>query len=224
LKLWIIEQEIRNLIRRRVKGEYRAGEILDLTFKKIKRYAKQEIIFPKYALSLIADDSDDHCTRQGFMRYDSVILINLGGRVWAIGKGKAWGDYPARPYDNDILVLALGEDDSLKNESNQKIAETIMELISSYLWSSSFQNSIIIAKNSGCLFGGRKLGRIMDQLISSKIPSFVKKRPEVREGYVTVEVGGIFPALKSSIKYKKQLASLLSQTIIQILSDPSKYQ
>ncbi|XOB40906.1 MAG: hypothetical protein ACKKMW_02455 [Candidatus Nealsonbacteria bacterium] len=215
-----IKWEVKEIIRRRIKGQYRAGEILNLTFKKIKkRYGEQEIILPHYALSLIADDSDYHRTRQGFMRYDSVVLISLGDKFWALGKGRSWGSYPARPYDNDILVLGL--DNSQKDESTQKIAEKMIDWIR---WSHGFSNSIIAAKNSGSLFVGSNWAEIMTALLESKLPDFIKKGLKTYEGYVTLEVDGIMPAIKSSVKYKKKLAKFLSQTIIQVLSDPSKYK
>jgi hypothetical protein len=150
------------------------------------------------------------------MRYDSVILVRLKNKIWVMGKGRAWGDYPADPYDNDILVGGLG--DSLKNEPNKKMAEKIMEQISSY-WNSGFTNSIIAARSSGHLFVGRRWQEIMTELVSSKISDFVKKKLETHKGYITLEVGGIVPAVKSSIKYKKELAGFLAKTIIKILSD-----
>lgn len=216
-KLRNIKWEIRQIIRRRIKGEYRAGEIIDITFRKIKKkYAEQEIILPHYALSLIADDSDYHRTRQGFMRYDSVILVRLENKIWVMSKGRAWGAYPADPYDNDILVGGLG--DSLKNESNQEIAEKVMEHISSH-WMSGFTNSIIAARNSGHLFTGRKWQKFMTELVDPNISDFVKKGLETHKGYITLEVGGIVPAVKSSIKYKKEFADFLAETIIEILSN-----
>lgn len=222
-KLWRKKQKIRKVIRRRIKGQYTAGEILNLTFKKIKkRYGEQEIIFPSYTLSLIADDSDYHRTRQGFMRYDSVVLIiSLGDKFWALGKGRAWGGYPADPYNNDILVLEL--ENSLKNESDQKIAENIMERINRYC-NRRFRNSIIAARKSGHLFIGKRWQEVMTALVSPKISDFIEKGLETHKGYVVPEIGGIVPAVKSSVKYKKQFANFLSQTIMQVLNDISKYK
>lgn len=216
-KLWRTKKKIRGIIRRRIKGQYRAGEIINLTFKKIKKkHAEKEIVFPHYVLSLIADDSDYHRTRQGFMRYDSVIVVKLGDNNWVMAKGRAWGDYPADPYDNDILVGGLG--DSLKGKSNQKLAEEIMEQIGSY-WNSGFVNSIIAARNSGHLFTGRRWQEVMADFVAPKISEFVEKGLETHEGYVTLEVGGIVPAVKSSIKYKKEFADFLAKTIIEIISN-----
>lgn len=216
-KLRNIKWEIKQIIRRRIKGEYRAGEIIDIVFKKIKKkYAEQEIIFPHYVLSLIADDSDWHRTRQGFMRYDSAIIVKLGNKTWVIGKGWSWGDYPAEPYDNDILVTKLG--DSLKNELNQELSKKIMDSISSG-WNSGFTNSIIAARKSGHLFTGSRWQEAMTKFVSLKISDFIKKKLETHKDYITLEVGGAVPAVKSSIKYKWELADFLVETIIEILSN-----
>lgn len=153
------------------------------------------------------------------MRYDFVVLISLGNKFWALGKGRASGSYPAEPYNNDILVLEL--DDSLKNEPDEKIAENIMEWINSY-WNSRFRNSIIAAKNSGHLFVGKSWQEVMTALVVPKISDFMKKGFETHEGYVRVESSGIVPAIKSSVKYKKEFANFLFETIIQVLSDSSK--
>lgn len=81
-------------------------ELLKETYSILqKRYNPQQIILPRRALAEIADDSDLHRIRVGYIRYESAGLFQLDGKTWAIARGEKWGSYPAEPYDSDILAL-----------------------------------------------------------------------------------------------------------------------
>jgi hypothetical protein len=53
---------------------------------------------------LVADDSDYHRIRQGFMIYTEGKVVALEKSHWFIGKGKPHGSYPAERYLGDIRV------------------------------------------------------------------------------------------------------------------------
>ena len=214
-RLYTMKWKIRNFVRKYIKGEYRAGEIIDLVFKKIRRnYMKEEIIFPKPVLALIADDSDYHRTRRGFMKYRSVIIISFGESEWIMGRGYAWGDYPAEPYDKDILVVEL--DDPLEEKSDSERVEEIMREVKFSGW--LFKNSIIAAKSNGTFFVGKNWGDAMTKEINQEgISGFIKKKLENYDNYINVTVEGVVPFLKSSIKYDKELADFLSNKILRVL-------
>lgn len=59
--------------------------------------------------TLIADDSDWHRTRRGWMTYAHLHEASVGSRTYVLGLGEAEGDYPADPYRSDILILTYEE-------------------------------------------------------------------------------------------------------------------
>ena len=88
----------------------------------VSRHQAREIIFPKPIVSEIADDSDGHRTRIGYMCYDKLALLALDGRVWALGVGKKPGDYPGGEYTCDMLAL----ESKVMESSVDELAEQLL--------------------------------------------------------------------------------------------------
>ncbi len=218
-----VKWKIKQIVRRRIKGEFMVWEIIDITYEKLKKkYSYQTIPLHGSEFALIAEDRDWHRVKRGYTEYDSVILVRSGENIWALGKGRACGSYPADPYNKDILVLKVWESILRKTKTLEEIAEEIMPWIR---MSFGFQNSIIAGKRSGELFVGSKWRDKVKELIAPELPKFIRKELETHEGYLTVELGemspsfDIVPAIKSPIMYKKKLADFLAKKIIEILSD-----
>lgn len=81
----------------------------ELFFEQVEEIVEFEE--PKYVL--VADDSDHHRTRRGFMKYDGGKVISLEGKHWIIGKGTPYGSYPADRFLGDIRIGEGSSPDSL---------------------------------------------------------------------------------------------------------------
>jgi len=80
-------------------------ELLQRVYDGLFRGQIEEIVEfeePKYVL--VADDSDHHRIRRGFMKYDGGKVISLDGKSWIIGKGTPHGSYPANRFLGDIRI------------------------------------------------------------------------------------------------------------------------
>ena len=67
-------------------------ELLKKTYSILcKRYKPKDITFSERALTEIADDSDWHRTKKGYMGYGAAALFQLDGKSWAIVRGEKCG-------------------------------------------------------------------------------------------------------------------------------------
>ena len=55
-----------------------------------KRHNSKAIILPQKALAEIANDSDGHRTRVGYMGYENAELFQLDGKTWTIARGEKY--------------------------------------------------------------------------------------------------------------------------------------
>ena len=175
------------------------GKLLTYTYEELTR-EKTKIIFgeDKKGYAVIGDDSDDHRTRTGYMCYDEVCLIDSNG-IWAIGNGKSWGRYPAKPYDSDLLALPL----ETKEKTTAQLQEELRESIPK---STYFANSLFYGKDDGTL----RTGPNENLIVHIKTP-FEKKikelvMPRVQE-FITQETaqGSILFQPEKSVTYKMLL-------------------
>lgn len=126
-----------------VKKELFASEVLEKTLKELaEKYPNKQVIFPEVVYTVIADDSDWHRTKRGYMGYKEVKVFGFGRKFWALGLGIACGSYPAKPYKSDIIAIEIVPDESV---SAEKIAERIQPE------GVGFNSSLIIARTDGML-------------------------------------------------------------------------
>ena len=135
--------KIKGIIRR-IKKELTVGETITQTYEKIKKeHAFREIVFPSPALALVAEDPRYPRPDRGFMKYSSVILVQVRNKTWALGNGQPYGDYPVDPYSNDILAVEL------KNSVEKTTSEQLVKDITlSIEMSTGFSNSLIVGRGS----------------------------------------------------------------------------
>jgi hypothetical protein len=191
-----------------------AGEVIRKVFEKIKeRHSHREIHFPRGALALIADDSDLHRIRRGYMKYDSAILIHLGNKNWALARGEACGDYPADPYDSDIWAAEI----KAGSKSPEQIASEIREMIRK---SEFFSNTIIGGRKDGSFFISKNIfgKKVKELLPAEKLSNFVSSEMKIDSRYFTIEGSNVLPIVKKPMQYKEELVDFLAQLIIQILN------
>ena len=175
-----------------------AGQLLEKVYDRLKEELPcEEIIFPERMLVEIANDSDGHRHKIGYMGYDSVLFIKTEEKGLVIGCGKACGSYPADPYSRDILLLKV----PLIEESPEQLSEIkrCME-ISDY-----FKNSIIVAMANG-YFGIQK----ENELPLPDLSEFVVQEAEINPDVIHLDLR---PVYKKSMGYKQELVDVIIDAI-----------
>jgi len=185
-------------------------ELLENTYEKLgERNDYTEIVLPEIVQSEIADDSDWHRTRTGYIGYDKVRFFNFNDKSWLIGNGKSFGDYPARPFDSDILGLELTVSENLTEVYNE-----FQNKVGSY-----FSNSLIQGMADGRL-GVSKNTRFAEKmwdLLKPRFNEFVAQMPEYNKEILSINT--LTPVNKSPMKYKPGLVDFLAKTIEKVLME-----
>lgn len=160
-----------------LRRELTGREVMERLYENIKKRLRGEEVKLKHTVhAIIADDSDYHRTRIGYMGYESAIVVAVNGKRWAVAFGEACGDYPADPYDCEIAAV------SLPSRIERSREETLGDIAWQLERSAWFRNSLIFAMSDGRLAhtaraGGLGLknavGKKMIRLIQGKAKSFV---------------------------------------------------
>jgi hypothetical protein len=183
-----------------------ARELLEKTYRKLsKRNTHFELNFKVPILSEIGDDSDPDRNHVGYIGYKEIGIFNFNDKNWAIGNGKAFGGYPARPYDSDILAVEL------QSISPVKVLEEFQNVVGSY-----FKNSLLYAESSGQLACVGRFNEAMMDKLAPNFDRFVAEGPRYNEEIIDPNTHN--PAVTSPAKYKSSLADVLAETIEAVLS------
>ncbi|MFH1331659.1 MAG: hypothetical protein ABIH63_00035 [archaeon] len=191
------------------------AELLEKTYWALEKRAKHKtIIFPKPALTEIADDSDWHRTRTGYMKYKQATLFKLDGGEWAVALGRACGSYPADPYDTDLSAIKC----TIEGKLEEQIEEEIM---SGFRRSVYFTNSLVYGMSDGSLAINQrsKLGNKILEIIRPEIENYMAKKPEYHDRFMTMDLR---PAVTARAEYKPEFADFLAESIIKVLSENAK--
>lgn len=187
-----------------------ASELLKQVFESMQRKLEgREIQLPSAALAEIANDSDWHRTRIGYMSYQAVTLVKIDDKEWALAFGSASGDYPAGPYSCDIVVLPV----STNGKSDEQL---VLEIHDALAASSYFRNSLVYAMYDGSL-AGAKNGRFTQsviELLRPRIMEFTAQEMEINRGVVHLDLR---PVVKSSYLYKPEFVTFLSDSFCDLL-------
>jgi len=187
-------------------------ELFQGVCEKIKKeFRGEQITLLNRAMSEIADDSDYHRSRTGYMRYNSVVLVKIGEKNWALGLGVAGGGYPADPYNSDIIALLI----SPNGKSNEELAQEIYKAIET---TSHFHDSIICGMADGRLFLKKNahFGKKMMGVLQSGIKDYIAQNLEID---LTVFHMDLRPVVKSSMKYKSEFVDFLKDSITGLLKE-----
>lgn len=135
-------------------------ELLRRTYSNLStKLPNQELTLAEPLYLEIADDSDDHRIRKGYMEYKKANIIETSGKTWLIGLGKAYGSYPSKCYNHDILTIELPNKQEFINELKSWAKEgeyhfksQTGERFVEEIWRSFyFRNSIIYGMDNGSL-------------------------------------------------------------------------
>ena len=176
------------------------------------RNSHETISLERQAVSEIADDTDWHRSRTGYMGYGSVDLFDFG-KQWMMGRGERCGSYPARPYDSDILALEFpkAEPKNVQEEIEKKIGG-----------SSYFTNSILFGYADGNI-GVNKEGRFggkMMSVIKPKVPEFIVQSPKYDDRFI--EMSTLKPLNTKEMLYKPEFAGIITEAIEGVLKEESR--
>ncbi len=146
------------------------------------------------------------------MGYETVALLDIDGKIWAVARGEACGDYPADPYDSDILAV--------KFDPNGKTEEQILEeLCEEIAMSDYFTNSLIYGMRNGTvrvnIYG--KFGSMMKEILKPRIKEFIAQKPEYDTGYILVTT--LTPICRRSLRWKPEFVDFLASGIEKVLRE-----
>lgn len=194
-------------------------KLLDATYSKItERHNLNVLTFQNTTLSEIANDSDWHRAKIGYMCYSGASLFSLGERTWAIALGTKGGDYPGDMYVGDIIALDL----ILNGKSEDDIKKELSERISS---ESYFMNTLFVGARDGNL-GAReersqgiptRFGKRMVHVVSPRIKEFVLQTPEYDHNLILASTLQ-HPTTKVML-YKPETPDFLANCIEQVLRE-----
>jgi len=193
-------------------------QLIEETYKLLaERNKHEEMVFPKdmQPSAEIADDSDLHRTRKGYMHYVSAGLFQFGGRTWAIGVGTASGGYPARPYNSDLLALEFVVDWESKEQLTEMLATEIRH-------SEYFANTLFFGKSDGLLAISKegRFSNVVWERLAPVAEEYLVQKPEYDTRVVLASTLQ-HPTTKQTL-YKSTFPEFLAKTIEDVLANPPK--
>lgn len=190
-------------------------ELLDKTYENLeKKFEHRIITFPKPALAEIADDSDWHRSRTGYMKYKQANVFELNGNEWAVAIGRACGSYPAEPYNTDLSAIKTNTEGKLEEEIQEEIRRGFNRSI-------YFTNSLVYGMSDGSLAVGKE-SPFKDKILEAlrpQIENYLAKPPQYHDRFVTMDLR---PVVTARAEYKPEFADFLAETIIKVLSENAK--
>ncbi len=190
----------------------RGHEVVEGVFKILTKNTVMEILFPnteepEYAgvFTLIADDSDYHRIRRGFMRYKSFSIVALNSQQFAIGLGTAWGDYPADPYKNDIMILRIPQIEG----SMAEICEWLKKNVPS---NRGFRGSVILS------MADEELGfPTAWRWLSERLADFTRVKKATDKRFIAATT--LKPVVTRRAEYNRKVVSAIARLILARLNE-----
>lgn len=187
-------------------------DLLKNAYKTLSQQHKnQEIIFPNRALTEIADDSDGHRTRTGYMGYEGARAFQFNGKIWVVARGEKCGSYPAEPYDSDVMALEFPLKGRITKATKEELVKKIGE-------SSYFTNSLIYGMVDGNLAVNKKgrFGKQMLEQLRPRIQEFIAQEPEYDRSVILASTLH-YPTTKNML-YKPEFADFLAESFEAVLT------
>lgn len=194
--------------------ELTVRELLKKTYENLaEKNSHKEIIFSEPALAEIADDSDWHRTKIGYMKYESANLFQFNGKKWVLSRGEKCGSYPAKPYDSDITALEPSEENPTTSYVRSKLESSCY-----------FRNSLIFALADGNLtigtsssFFENPFEKRMKEMLEPRLPEFVVQTPEYDTDMLLAST--LQHPVTKEMLYRPDFVDFLTETIETILKE-----
>lgn len=176
-----------------------------------QRHKNREITFPIKVLTEIADDSDPHRIRTGYMSYENARAFQFNGKLWVVARGEACGSYPAEPYDSEVMALEFPLQGRITKAAQSKLAIKIEE-------SSYFRNSLVCGMADGHLAvnGQGRFGKQMHDLLRPHLQDFVAQEPEYDRSIVLISTLQ-YPTIRRML-YKPEFSDFLAESFETVLT------
>lgn len=171
----------------------------------VKRFQGKEIKLEKPVEVMIADDSDGHRHRHGYMQYQSYFLVTVDGRKWLLGVGKKTGSYPGDQYACDLFAKPLAD--------NVKVSD-IASPDSDIYPGGWFENSVLIGMASGQLAAREE--KAVAALSSITMKDVIIQDAETNPDLIAANT--LAPVVTRQAMYKPEAAAMFAEAIGQHLS------
>jgi len=190
-------------------GGLSARELLEAVYNLLKKDGR-EIKLSLKAVAKIADDSDGHRTRIGYTGYESAAILKVADREWILAFGTKCGQYPADPYNCDIVAMRANLDGKTDKEAEPEIHQALER-------NTCFHHSLAYAMADGTLALNQN-GCFCDkviELLRPKIEEFIARDLEVDPNCFTMDLR---PVVKSAVQYKPEFIDFLRDTFLTVLA------
>lgn len=176
-----------------------------------RRYSRHSIHFPDGVCTEIADDSDWHRTRRGYMRYRSAKILRIGGKRWVLARGEKSGSYPADAYDSDIIAIRIADQGKIDAKLVEGVAQAIRE-------GSYFKNTLVCGLADGRLacYARSPFADPMAAWLRSVADRIIAQNARHDDRYLSLST--LQPIVTSTMKYWPEAARLLAEAIKETLS------
>jgi len=160
----------------------------------------------------IANDSDGHRTRIGYMRYTHVALIKAGERNFLLARGIKHGQYPAELYDSDLTACPIEEEELADDEE-----ELLVKVNNALSRSVYFRYSLVFTKMDGDLM-------VTDSHLAQSV---VQKMRTIESALVAVDpeygsnilLSTLTPVVNRTTKYYPDAPGKLADVLIEVLKE-----
>jgi hypothetical protein len=175
-----------------------------------RKLSRHTLHFPEGVCTEIADDSDWHRTRRGFMRYRSAKVVRLGGKRWVLARGEKSGSYPADAYDSDIIAIRIADQGKVDAKLVDQVAQSIRE-------GSYFKNTLVCGLADGRLacYERSLFAKPMAERLRALLNRLIAEDVKRDERYLSLS--DLQPIVTSSMKYRPEAVRILAEIIKQIL-------
>lgn len=169
----------------------------------------RRILLPARTRAEIADDSDYHRTRKGYMQYESATVLKVGEKGWAVAFGTACGSYPADPYDCDISAVPFSHQGTLDDRAIAKICEALQR-------SGYFRSSLIYGMADGKLvIADNGFGKTVFNRLKTKTPKFITQPLVTDPRFFTLDMR---PLVTAPLRYQEAFTQVLVDAFLAVLA------
>jgi hypothetical protein len=159
----------------------------------------------------IADDSDHHRERRGWMRYDSIDILTMEEQQWVVGYGVKSGSYPGDRFSRDILAIPT---QPFKSKDSIELAREVLKKMRK-THSEYFTNSLIVAMSDGSLQCPRDSQRAAQ--LYEKVGEQLQPEEPITEDTRYMLASTLQPVTISTGKYNPELIPVVVEGIKEVL-------
>lgn len=166
---------------------------------------------------MIADDSDYHRSRSGYMAYHTLRITQFGGNQFLMGLGYKAGDYPGKEFAGDIIAVPSSiPSDVINNSPREKLTQLVKETFY-HLAGDFFRPSLVIAMADGRLvFPESTLGYNLWETVDTRVRELVAGNC-VRDGRL-LSCATLAPVVCQPAEYKREVVGVLVEGIEKVLT------